>query len=608
MSGTGGDPSGGWTEYGPGGGGSGIDRVHRGGYAMGSEAMLLSLQVRDLAIIDSVEVTFGHGLNVVTGETGAGKSILVDALGLALGARASAVDIVRTGAAQAEVTAVFSVEGDAPLRARFDEAGIAWDDELVVRRIVGSERTGGRSRAYLNGRLVSLAQLATLSAGLADVTSQHDQQTLADPGTHLALLDAAASLEPQRAAVGRAYGALHEASAKLEATLRDLRQRSDREDLLRYQIKEIDELPMAPGDEVSWLRERDRLRHAARLGDGTSEAEDVLYARDGAVLDQLSTVSEALRVLAEIDGALAGPRDLVEQARLVLEDAARELGRYARGVKADPERLAELEDHIQKLSRLKRKYGGTAEEVLAFGARARDELASLEQGEARVAELEAGVEAARERAGREARVLSTKRREAARGLGEGIAREIASLGMGGARVVVDVAYVTPGSADLVVDGARLLPTGIDRVEFLIAPNRGEEPRPLRKIASGGELSRALLAIKRVLTDVGPRSFYVFDEVDSGVGGAVAEVIGQKLKQVAGRNQVLCITHLAQIAVYGDRHFVVRKREVGDRTAATVRELSPAERLEEVARMLGGIRVTDRTREAAAEMLRAAVEA
>ncbi len=565
--------------------------------------MLLSLQVRDLAIIDSAEVTFGPGLNVVTGETGAGKSILVDALGLALGARASASEVVRTGAPQAEVTAVFLVAGDTVLRARLDDAGIGWDDELVVRRIVGSERTGGRSRAYLNGRLVSLAQLVALSSGLADVTSQHDQQTLADPATHLSLLDAAGSLESQRTAVGRAHAALQEATARLEDTLRTLRQRSDREDLLRYQLREIDELPMEPGDEEQWIRERDRLAHAARLCDGTAQAEDVLYAADGSVLDRITGVSDSLAKLAVLDESLAGPRDLVEQARLTLEDAARELGRYARSVRADPERLAELNDQLQKLGRLKRKYGGTVDAVLAFRDRARDELATLERGEARVSELESAVESARERAGTEARALSAKRHEAARGLGDAIGREIATLGMGGARVVVDVAHVTPGSADLAVDGARLLPTGIDRVEFLIAPNRGEEPRPLRKIASGGELSRALLAVKRVLTDVGPQSFYVFDEVDAGVGGAVAEVIGQKLKEVSARNQVLCITHLAQIAVYGDRHLVVEKHQGTDRTVASVRELTPDKRVDEIARMLGGIRVTDRTRAAAAEMLR-----
>lgn len=569
--------------------------------------MLVTLQVRDLAIIDEVEVSFGAGLNVVTGETGAGKSILIDALSLVLGARASAGDVVRTGAAQAEVTAAFAVSPDDPRRARFEEAGLAWDDELVVRRVVGNERTGGRSKAYLNGRMVSLAQLVSLTAGLADVTSQHDQQTLTDPLTHLHLLDASASLEGARSRMAKAHLAMAEATRAHEAVLRTLRDRVDREDLLKFQAKEIDALSLKPGVEEQWAAERDRLRHASKLADGTTLAEETLYSRDGAVLDELGVVADTLSKLVAVDAALGGPLELVNQARTLVQEAARELGRYGRGVRSDPERLAELEELTQSLSRLKRKYGGTVEEVLAFRAKVGAELATLEQGEGRLAELEGAVEAARQRAQSEARALSEARRAAAGRLGAAISAELETLGMGGARVVVDVAHASPGGAELVVDGARLTPTGMDRVEFLIAPNRGEEPRPLRKVASGGELSRALLAIKRVLTDVGPRTFYVFDEVDAGVGGAVAEVIGQKIKQVAGRHQVLCITHLPQIAVYGDRHFVVSKQVVGDRTMSTVRALSEAERMEEVARMLGGIRVTDRTREAAAEMLRAAAE-
>lgn len=568
--------------------------------------MLVTLQVRDLAIIDEVEVSFGHGLNVVTGETGAGKSILIDALSLVLGARASAGDVVRTGATQAEITAVFAVPGDDLRRARFEEAGLAWDDDLVVRRIVGNERTGGRSKAYLNGRMVSLAQLVSLTAGLADVTSQHDQQTLTDPQTHLQLLDASASLEGSRARMAKAHASMAEATRALEGVLRTLRDRADREDLLRFQAKEIDALALKPGVEEQWAAERERLRHASKLADGTTLAEETLYSRDGAVLDELGVVSDALSKLVGVDASLGGPLELVNQARTLVAEAARELGRYGRGVRSDPERLAELEELMQTLSRLKRKYGGTVEEVLAFRAKVAGELATLEQGEGKVAELEAVVEAARQRAQSEARALSEARRAAAGRLGAAISAELETLGMGGARVVVDVAHASPGGAELVVDGARLAPTGMDRVEFLIAPNRGEEPRPLRKVASGGELSRALLAIKRVLTDVGPRTFYVFDEVDAGVGGAIAEVIGQKIKQVASRHQVLCITHLPQIAVYGDKHFVVSKQVVGERTMSSVRALGDAERMEEVARMLGGIRVTDRTREAAAEMLRSAV--
>lgn len=568
--------------------------------------MLLSLQVRDLAIIDATEVTFGPGMNIVTGETGAGKSILIDALLLALGGRATP-DMVRAGATQAEVCALFDLTALPEVRARLADAGIECDDhELVVRRVVASDKNGsGRSRAYLNGRLVSLTQLAQLTAGLGDVTSQHEAQSLTDPTTHLELLDSSAQLDPLRHEVEAAQAAYAEASGQLESLLRELRQRTDREDLLRFQLKEIDDLPIAPGDEAQWVSERDRLKHATKLADGAAEAEDVLYARDGAAVDLLGSVLGVLEDLSKLDAELVPVVELVESAKAQVDEAARTLGRYARSVQSDPERLSDLEDRLQKLSRLKRKFGGSIESILEHRRKVRSELDNLEQGESRVAELERVAEAARAKAAVIARKLSTARKGAANALGESISRELASLGMGGARVVVDVTLTSPASGELAIDGVRLLPTGIDRVEFLIAPNKGEEPKPLRKIASGGELSRALLAIKRVLTEVGSSGLYVFDEVDTGVGGAVAEVIGQKLRAISRRNQTLVITHLPQIAAYADRHYVVSKRVEGERTVSEVRALTDSERTEEIARMLGGLRVTDRTRAAAAEMIRTA---
>lgn len=575
-------------------------------YRTDSAAVLLSLQVRDLAIIDATEVSFGPGMNIVTGETGAGKSILIDALLLSLGGRATP-DMVRAGASSAEVSALFDLQQLPQVKARLLDAGIEVEDnELVVRRVVASDKNGsGRSRAYLNGRLVSLTQLAQLTAGLGDVTSQHEAQSLTDPTTHLELLDSSARLEALRRDVTAAQAEYAEASTQLESLLRELRQRTDREDLLRFQKKEIDDLPMAPGDEALWVSERDRLKHATRLADGTAEAEDVLYARDGAAVDQLGAVLGVLEELAKLDVELTPVVELVESAKAQIDEAARSLGRYSRSVHADPEKLSDLEDRLQKLSRLKRKYGGSIESILEHHRKVKEELDNLEQGESRVAELERIVESSREKAAKVAKKLSIGRKNAASALGEAISAELASLGMGGARVIVDVTPTSPSSGELAIEGVRLLPTGIDRVEFLIAPNKGEEPKPLRKVASGGELSRALLAIKRVLTEVGSAGLYVFDEVDTGVGGAVAEVIGQKLRAISRRNQTLVITHLPQIAAYADKHYVVSKRIEGERTVSEVRVLSEAERTEEIARMLGGLRVTDRTRAAAAEMIRTA---
>jgi DNA repair protein RecN (Recombination protein N) len=566
--------------------------------------MLTCLRVRHFAIIDELEVELGPGLNVVTGETGAGKSILVDALGLVLGARGRP-EVVRTGEKQAEVEALFEIGDDPAARRRLEDAGLDAEGELLVRRVVLS---GGRSRAYVNGRLATAGQLAHLAAGLVDISSQHEHHTLADPATHLLHLDAFGQLAADRQAMAEAHDALAEAATALETVEQRARDRFEREDLLRFQIGEIDQLDPRPNEEASLREERERLRHAERLVAVAGGAEEALYAADGALSESLAQVASEVRHAAAIDPRLETVAQQLEDARTSIEDAAAELGRYARGITHDPARLEELEDRLDRLERLKRKYGGSIEDVLAHRDRARGELGDLEAHEERLEAARKARDAALATASQTARALSAARHKAAQRLGKAMSRELGSLGMGDARVVVEVAPLDgPGAGGdaLSVDGARLSRTGVDRAEFLIAPNRGEQARPLRKIASGGELSRALLAIKRVLAGLGPAGLYVFDEVDSGVGGAVAEVIGRKLKEVAGHHQVLCITHLPQIAVYADTHFQVSKEVDAGRTRSRILRLSQGDRLEEVARMLGGLKVTKRTRDAAAEMLRTA---
>ncbi|MFW6051501.1 MAG: DNA repair protein RecN [Myxococcota bacterium] len=564
--------------------------------------MLTYLRVRHFAIIDELEVELGPGLNVVTGETGAGKSILVDALGLVLGGKGRS-EVVRTGEKQAEVEALFDVADDPKVAARLRNAGMdAEGDELVVRRVV---LANGRTRAYVNGRLATARQLAELAAGLADISSQHEHHTLVDPATHLLHLDAFGRLEGLRTSVGEAHDALARATAELEELEGRARDRFEREDLLRFQIAEIDELEPRPDEEEGLREERERLRHAERLAKAAGDAEDALYAADGSVSESLAQVAAEMDDAARIDPRLAPLAEQIEAARAQIEDAAAELGRYGRGVTVDEERLAEVEERLDRLERIRRKYGGSIEGVLAHRAQAREELESLEHHEERLEEARVARDGALEEARRRATELRERRQRAADSLGDAMSAELASLGMGGARVVVEVAPLQGGRGELEVGGARLSRTGIDRVEFLIAPNRGEQARPLRKVASGGELSRAMLAIRRVLAGLGPAGLYVFDEVDAGVGGAVAEVIGRKLRDVAAHHQVLCITHLPQIAVYADRHFRVSKEVDGGRTRSAVERLPEQERLEEVARMLGGLRVTRKTREAAAEMLRGA---
>lgn len=577
--------------------------------------MLTFLRVRSFAIIDELEVELGPGLNVVTGETGAGKSILVDALDLVLGGKGKP-EVVRTGASQAEVEATFDVSGDALLRERLLARGIEQTEELIVRRVVSAN---GRTRAYVNGTLATQGELAELAAGLADVSSQHEHHSLTDPARHLGYLDAYGRLEADRRAMKEAFLALESAARALAEAREQARGREDREDVLRFQLKEIEALAPELGELESLAAERDRLKHAEKLLAAARGAEEALYARDEAVVDELAQLARTLGDAAAIDARLRAPLERIEGARAELEEAARDLGHYARGVSADPERLAEVDERLHKLGRLARKHGegGGADPiagVLAFRDRARAELDALASAEDRIEALERAHATGLESAARTARALSAARKKAADKLGRAITKELGSLGMGGAEVKVDVAALDPRGERL-VDGAGLSVTGIDRCELLIAPNVGEDARPLRKIASGGELSRALLAIKRVLaglreaerSELDGRSsgLYVFDEVDTGVGGAVAEVIGKKLKEVARHHQVLVITHLAPIAVYADRHFQVKKQIEDGRTRSTIELLGASERLEEVARMLGGLAITKKTREAARELIEGA---
>ncbi|MGD0529546.1 MAG: DNA repair protein RecN [Polyangiaceae bacterium] len=562
--------------------------------------MLAQLTVRNVVLIERLVLELAHGFNVVTGETGAGKSMVVDALSLVLGGRARP-DLVRGGADEAEVEALFELPPGSRAAARLEEAGIPSERELVVRRVVQAE---GRSRAYVNGRLCTAAQLAEIAADLCDIASQHESVSLTDPATHVEYLDAFGGLEAERVRVAEQVDGLAEVQRELEAASAQERGRAERDDFLRWQMREIDELEPRDGEETELEHERGRLRHAEKLQVATRHAAERLYEGEGAICDELGRLAAELDQAAGIDGSLAALARTVESARGELSDAARALSRYAETVEASPERLAEVEDRAFRLQKLLRKHGPATADLLAYRAGLARELASLESASERVGQLEAEKTRRAAEAGTAARSLSRKRRDAAEKLADAIGRELAQLGMGRARVVVDVQPTASAGDALLVDGARLTRTGIDRVEFLIAPNRGEEPRPLRRIASGGELSRALLALKRVLADQGPAGTYVFDEVDAGVGGAVAEVIGRSIAEIGRHRQVVCITHLPQIAALADAHFVVDKTESRGRTHTSVKRLQPSDRVEEIARMLGGIKVGEATRRAAAELLAA----
>lgn len=561
-------------------------------------AMLSCLRIRDLAIIDELELELGGGLNVLTGETGSGKSILVSALELVLGGK-SRGELVRTGAKAAEVEALFDVSGDAGVRQQLQALGIDAEDELVVRRVLSS---CGRSRAFVNGQLATQQVLARITRGLTDISSQHEHHTLTDPSTHMGFLDAFAGAGPLRQQVTRAYHTLKEA----ENQLADFEKRScDREarlELLKSQVDDIESAALHPGEDVELEQTCTRLRSVDNLLRLTGKAADLLYEQDESVLSGLAGATRRLSEAAALDTSLSSIASQLELLRSQLDDTARDLGRKLTSLRPDPDALHKAEERLYLLAKLKRRFGGSVESVRAHLVACRVELDELSEQVTTREALEGEQTRAFDGAAASARKLSSERQRAATRLAAAISTELGSLGMGGARVHVELSPLDGEAAEIAIDGARLSPDGLERVEFLLAPNRGEEARPLSRIASGGELSRAMLAIKCVLADLGPAGMYVFDEVDSGVGGGMAEIIGRKIRSVAQHRQVLCVTHLPQIAVFADQHFKVEKVVRGERTLSTVRRLTRKEQQEEIARMLGGLRITAKTRAAARELL------
>ncbi len=563
--------------------------------------MLSCLRIRDLAIIDELELELGPGLNVLTGETGAGKSILVSALELVLGGRGRP-ELVRSGAKGGEVEALFEVSSDPQVRRQLQALEMDAQDELVVRRVISA---CGRTRCFINGKLATQQVLAEITRGLTDISSQHEHHTLSDPGTHLGYLDAFAGIGPLRQRMSRAYHALRQAEAVLRDFEARLRDRGAREAVLQLQIKDIEDVGPVLEEDIALEQECTRIRSVETLLRLTGEAAELLCERDDSVMDGLAGAGRRVREAAELDAGLAPLSIQLEAIRSELEDAARELSRHVRCVRPDPEALQQAEERLYQLSKLKRRYGGSLEVVLAYLEKSRAELDELSQHVVTSETVQRGRAQALEEAQSVARALSAQRRQAATQLASAISRELESLGMGGARIQVELRPIRGDAGEVSVDGGQLSADGLERAEFLIAPNRGEEARSLHKVASGGELSRAMLAIKCVLADLGPAGMYAFDEIDTGVGGGMAEIIGRKIRSVALHRQVLCITHLPQIAVFADQHFKVEKLMRGERTLSTVRRLTKREQREEIARMLGGLKITAKTRAAARELLREA---
>jgi DNA repair protein RecN (Recombination protein N) len=538
--------------------------------------MLRFLRIRNLAVIEAVEVEFEPGFNVLTGETGAGKSILVEAVGLLLGARASQ-DLVRTGEAQATIEAIFEP---------------STGGELVVRRDITAQ---GRSRSFINGALATAAALRDLSARLVELHGQHEHQALLDPLTHLPLVDAYAGLENESSAVASAWTTVRDLREQLERSRMDAREKAARLDLIAFQLGEIEKAAPKPGEDEELAATRQVLASAERIQRLCEESYAVLYESESAVLGGLGGVWKRVGELAGIDPQFAPYLDARDGIKSQLEDLAFFLRHYSDAVDASPARLQEVEERLALLERLKRKHGPALQDVIEKGASLARERDLLGGSGERAADLEQALAATTSTFLRLARDLSSRRRKAAQAFARGLEGLLAELAM--ARTRFDVRF---NAVDLAPE--RWSERGIDEAEFFVSPNPGEELRPLARIVSGGELSRVMLALKTLAAADTPGKTLIFDEVDAGIGGRVADVVGARLGALGERFQVLCITHLPQIAAHGTTQFRIEKSVRGNRTVTTVTPLDAEGRVDEIGRMIGGASLTEQARASARELL------
>jgi DNA repair protein RecN (Recombination protein N) len=563
--------------------------------------VLKELRITNFAIIDALHVHFNRGLHVFTGETGAGKSIIVEALSLALGGRASA-EMIRSGEDTATIEAAFDLTGREEVVELARTHGIDGSGaELVIKRAISA----ARNRVYVNGTLSTVSVLALLGSKLVEIHGQYEQQTLLHPEHQLDIFDSYAGVLERRHALERHYYYLQGLRKRLAELTAQADERVRRQQLLQFQLQDIDQAKLQPGEEEELKGERHVLMHTEKLLQITQGSNELLYAGEDTIVERLGRALSSLEEVSAIDPTLRPVTEDLRTALYQVEEAARTLGDYASRVEFDPVRLAEIEERLAELSTLKRKYGATVEDILTHRDSLAKELESLQHQAENIDALHTEIGVTERQLREQALDLSQRRMAVGETLAQAVERELQALSMSAARFVIAFRRTPDPAGFITMDGApvQLTPVGIESVEFLFTSNPGEEPRPLAKIASGGEVSRVMLALKSILAAVEQVPTLVFDEVDTGIGGGVAEVVGRKLKALTKTCQVFCITHLPQVASRGDIHFLIEKQVVSGRTITTVRPLTQRERVDEIARMSGGLVITETTRKLAAELLR-----
>ncbi len=570
------------------------------GRAIG-QGMLCDLFIKDFAIIDALHLSFSRGLNILSGETGAGKSIIVGALNIMLGGRVSA-DLIRTGKDEAIVEALFSIEGCDEVKQSLHAWGVhTGGDQLVIRRIISKS---GKNKVFISDQLATIQMLTQLGGYLIDISGQYSQQLLLQTERHLDILDTYGGLLPLRSRYQEGFDEFTLNAQDLASLVNAERDKEHRKELLAFQNEEIEKAQFSAGEEDALLNERKIVANAERLYERTYGVYTSIYEAENPLLGALKKSVAAVAEAAAIDTGLNSLKENLNSIVISLEDAALSLRAYADKIPVEPGRLEHVENRLAEIQRMKKKYGKSVAEILLYQEEIQKQLKSIESSSQRVEELKKELQKRSGELWKIAEELSEKRTKAASRLKKNIETELATIGMGKTEFLTMLEKVEKPSADDATFGlGRLHSRGMDSLEYYIAPNVGEEPRPLSRIASGGELSRIVLAIKMILASHYHVATLLFDEVDTGIGGAVAEAVGEKLKEIAKTHQVLCITHLPQIACFGTTHFSVQKNIQNDRTVTAVQLLDKDERVEEITRMLGGKQISDTTRAHALEMLK-----
>jgi len=543
--------------------------------------MLKELRIKNLAIIDDLKIRFETGLNVLTGETGAGKSIIVDALGLALGERAQ-TGMIKSGKDEASVEAFFEVSGHPMLR----EMGIISEDGIVIRRNISSS---GKSRAYINDSLVNIQSLSAIGKTLVDMHGQHEHQSLLSTDNQRTLLDFYGKLHDKRAEVEAVFHEVQSLKKELGKLKENVKERMQRIDLLSFQINEIDSASLKKGEKEALEEERVILSNLNKLNELVETAYTMLYASEGACTEKLSSVISKLREMAAIDPSINETLGLLESAKPLLEDSAVSLRGFKEKYDLDPKRLESIEERLETIKKLEKKYGDGADSIIRYRDEAEKELSTLKHSDEKIDMLECRLREKEEELMNAAAHLSEKRKQTAKDISKAVEKILKELAFEKAGFRVDV-RPSPLSS-----------TGIDVIEFLFSANPGEPLKPLAKVASGGELSRIMLALKNILADVDSIPVLIFDEVDAGIGGKTAESVSIKLKRLSKAHQVICTTHLPQIASAADFHIMTEKSQTKDSTSVKIKELTPDERIAEIARMLSG-KITDVSLKHADELL------